>query len=406
MRILLILILVVLSALLASPLMAGGDADSVAQRGSSWFTGQEQQAGQSGTSSPLYRTTLTPTFFVPPTGPTRLRDLTPETERPRTQGILASTTWLKGSFITETEVANNQGGSGWLDSKVPGYARDDAAGRMMRIGLTGVNGSVRYGMTYRIAGQTFYNGGDQAVREMWGEWKSGLTTIRSSVGQQWNNVAGDMTRSRFEQTYERVALMWNKPAWPNLSLTYSRTSLASALDPVGVAPQRTANHLLEAAVVYNTARWNARLASSYIVGSDLLRNGAESRVNLQIVTASFRPINTLTISPTFAYRAEQQDWSGVRIDSPSFSLSMQYKQSRRLLITAMGNYTGTRSSDGLIDAGTVGGMGSLAWDVQEFHHWTTMISLEAGYNRLTNRAAPSTDTEDLSGLLRLVVASL
>jgi hypothetical protein len=47
----------------------------------------------------------------------------------------------------------------------------------------------------------------------------------------------------------------------------------------------------------------------------------------------------------------------------------------------------------------------LAWNVPQLSYWTTLICLEAGYNRLTNRAAPFSDTEDISGLVRLVVAS-
>jgi hypothetical protein len=357
-------------------------------------------------TNPVYETHLTPTYFTPTVAPPRLRDLSPETDRPRTQGLLASTTWLKGRFVTETEVASNQGGPDWLQGKIPGDSRDDGRNRMMRLGFTGTTGTVRYGMNYRSAGQAFYNGPDLAMREAWGEWKHGETSLRTAIGQQWNNTAGDSARSRLEQTYGRLGLTWNKPEWPILALTYSNNSLSSALDPAGIAPQRTQNHTLEAALAYNASRWNARLASSYVLGNDLLRNGAESNIKMQVLTASFRPINTLTIAPMLAYRTEQQDWSGVRIDSPSASLALHYKQSQRLLISAMGNYMGTRSSDGLIDTENIGGKGILAWDIQKTNKWATLISLEAGYNRMTNRVTPSADTEDISGLVRLVLASL
>jgi hypothetical protein len=152
--------------------------------------------------------------------------------------------------------------------------------------------------------------------------------------------------------------------------------------------------------------WNARLASSYILGSDLLRGGAETTVRMQMLTAAYSPLNTLTISPTLGYREEGQDWSGVRIHSPSASVALQYRQSQQVLISATGNYAGTRSSDRLIDTELVGGKGRLTWDLQRSQAWTTLISLEAGYNRMTNHAAPSADTEDISGLLRVVLATL
>ena len=86
-------------------------------------------------------------------------------------------------------------------------------------------------------------------------------------------------------------------------------------------------HTLEAALGYSGAAWNAGLTSSYTLGADLLRTGSDNRVKLQTVTASLRPLNTLTITPTLGYRTEQQDWSGVRVDSPSASLAMNYQQS-------------------------------------------------------------------------------
>jgi hypothetical protein len=127
---------------------------------------------------------------------------------------------------------------------------------------------------------------------------------------------------------------------------------------------------------------------------------------MQMLTASFRPSDTLTISPTLRYREEGQDWSGVRILSPSASVALQYSQSQQVLISAMGTYAGARSSDGLIDTVHLGGRGKLAWDVQRSKGWTTLISLEAGYNRMTNRTLPTAGTEDISGLLRLVLAAI
>lgn len=380
--------------------------DHISERWAALFSDQESTSPIPHRPSSLSQTNLTPTFFTLPVVSPRLRDLSPETDQPRTQGLLAATTWLKGKFTTEAEVANNQGGTGSLQGGLPGNRYDDASGRMVRVGLTGTAGVMRYGMTYRSAGQAFLNGPDTAMREVWGEWKHGWTTLRSTIGQQWNNVAGDAARSRLEQTYGRVGLGWSKPAWPSLTLTYAKNSLSSTLNPIGLAPQRTHNHTLEAALAYNSARWNAMLASSYIIGNDLLRNGAESNIKMQLVTASFHPLNTLTIAPTLIYREEQQEWSGVRIDSPSASLALQYKQSRRLLITAMGNYAGVRSSDRLVDLENLGGKGVLAWDLQQSTHWMTLFSLEAGYTRQTNHATPSADTEEISGVVRFVLASL
>lgn len=398
----------ILLLVLLAPQAWGGDGqppDQVSQRWNSLFSDQDLPSGLIQPTTSIFQAALIPTFFIPPIASPRLRDLSPETDRPRKQGLLASITWLKGTLVTETEVANSLGGTSWLQGKIPGDTRDDASNRMVRLGLTATSGTVRYGMTYRTSGQAFFNGPDQALREVWGEWKSDWTTIRSTVGQLWNNVAGDSTRSRMEQAYGRVGLAWNRPAWPDLNLTYTNSSLSSTLEPLGVTPQRLHNHSLEAALAYNSMRWNARVASSYILSNDLLRSGAATNVKMQMLTASFRPLNTLTIAPTVTYREELQEWSGVRINSPAATLALQYQQSQQLLFSATGNYTSMRSSDRLIDTANVGGKGILAWNFQQSQAWATMIAFEAAYNRLTNRVTPSADTEDISGLVRFVLAA-
>ncbi len=384
----------------------GSVSDYATQRWSGLFSDLLPQTDSKRVAPALFSTSLTPTYFAPPLASPRLRDLVPETDQPRTQGLLSSTTWLNGTFVTETEVARSLGGAGWLQSRVPGDTGSDATQRMIRLGLTGTAGSIRYGMLSRSAGQAFLNGPDQALREVWGEWKSGWTTLRSAIGEQWNNVGGDPTRSRLEQTYGRVGLVWNRPIWPEISLTYAHNSLNSALEPLGIAPQRSHNHTLESALAYNGMSWNARLASSYILGNDLIHGGSQTTVRMQMLTAVFRPLNTLAISPTLGYREEVQDWLGVQINSPLASVALQYRQSQQLLISAMGNYAGTRSSDRLIDTELVGGKGLLAWDLQRSQAWTTLISLEAGYNRTTNHVVPSANTEDISGLIRFILAAL
>lgn len=229
-------------------------------------------------------------------------------------------------------MAQNQGGAGWLQSRIPGDASGDASQRMLRLGLTGTTGSLRYGMLSRSAGQAFLGGPDQARCEVWGEWTSGWTTLRTAIGQQWNNITEDSTRSRLEQTYGRFGLAWKRPVWPEITLTYAHNSLNSTLEPLGIAPQRSHNHTLESAIAYNGTDWSARFASSYILGNDLLRAETEYTIRMQMLTAAYRPSTTLTISPILAYREESQNWSSVRIHSPSTSVALQYRQSPEILI--------------------------------------------------------------------------
>ena len=170
----------------------------------------------------LFQPSVASTFGLAPNLSTRLRDLAPETEGPRVKGLLAKMSWLKGTFVTETEVANSYGGASWLDARIAGDQRIDPATQMVRLGVTADMGRVNYGFTYRQAGQAFLNGPDQGGREIWGQWKAQGMTLRSAVGQLWNNVAEDSTRSRLMQTYGRMTLGLTRPAWPEVSFTYAR----------------------------------------------------------------------------------------------------------------------------------------------------------------------------------------
>ena len=244
------------------------------------------------------------------------------------------------------------------------------------------------------------------MREMWGEGGFGIAKLRSSAGQTWNNVDLDPIRSRIQQTFNRIGIALVKPAWPELSLTYSRSTLVSSFDPTGTMPQRSHSNSMEAALAYAGLTWNARLSSSLILTNDATRGGAEATALAQTLTGVFRPFNTLTIAPTLSYRTETQSWSGAKIQTPMASLSLLYKQSRRLLLSAMGGYTSTTSSDGLIETESIVGRGMFALHLDPIYGHPTTISLEAAYTNMTNRAVAGVDSEDLSGLFRILVAAL
>jgi hypothetical protein len=343
-------------------------------------------------TSPIhYSTIVTP----------RWRDPISDAEHLRIDRLPATTTWFSGKLGTEAEAAYNPTGVSQPMPSIMGNTPTDASARMFRIGLTGSEGNLRYGVIFRHAGQGFLLSPDRASREIWGEWKTGWMTFRNVIGQAWNNVEGEATRARLEQTYGRVGLSLSKPQWPELSVTYSRNSLNSVFEPIGVAPQRSSNHTIEGAVTLQRPGWDIRFASSYILVSDLLRSDADSNIRAQTLSAILRPINRLTITPAFAYRQEFQSQSGVRIDNPTASLALSFQQTPKLLFSAVGNYSSSHSSDGLIHNENLRWKGALDWSLYSSAGWVTKIGVEAGYNRVTDRVARSTDTEDISGLVRL-----
>ncbi|WP_455244341.1 hypothetical protein [Petrachloros mirabilis] len=355
---------------------------------------------------PIFETHLRSTTSAAPAAAQRLRDLVPETEYRRSNGLLANTTWFNGAFSTDAEIATAQGGKSWLAATIPGDTRYHDSDRMVRFGLTRKDDGFSYGIRYRHAGQAYLQTPDQEDRELWGEWREGWINVKSSIGNRLNNVDGDPTKPRLERTYGQIGLALARPSWPELKLRYANEFSRNTQVTADQAVQQTRSHIFESSLAYQRLHWNIRLSSSYTVNRDLLQGEVNRTVRNQLLAGVFRPLEDFTVMPTLGYRQETDDWSGLRINSPSASLTLQYKKNRRLYISASGNYGNSRSSDGLIDYEKIGGRGSLSWNLRPSAAWKARVAVEAGYNRLVNRITPASGTEDIIGLVRLVLATL
>jgi hypothetical protein len=142
----------------------------------------------------VFQADLIPTINGSPVPPTSVRNLAVSAERSGVNGLLASTTWLKGAFSTETEVAANQ-------TILPG---PDRSTHVTRFAVMASAGLVRYGMRFRNAGQGFNQQANQDVREAWSEWSIGTMALRSAIGQQWTYLQGDAAQDRAKQSYNRI----------------------------------------------------------------------------------------------------------------------------------------------------------------------------------------------------------
>jgi hypothetical protein len=131
------------------------------------FADPTPQAALTSATPALYQTSLTSTYFVPPPAvtSTRLQTLAPETEQARTQGLLSSVNLLNGLLVTEAEMAKSEGGTTWLQNKIPGDTREDASGQM-RVSASPVRrvGPIRHSLPLRRT--SFHQWPDQAMREV------------------------------------------------------------------------------------------------------------------------------------------------------------------------------------------------------------------------------------------------
>lgn len=341
--------------------------------------------------------TLKTSYMAPLNKPTRLKDLRPEAEEHRTQSVLAVSSLFQGTLLGEGELAYTPSDPQSVEG------RGNTQSGLLRLRLSGTQGGLRYGITYRTAGKYFVNLPDQATREVWGEWGVGVARIRSSLTETWNNVDKDPTQSRLTQTQERVSLAITPLGWPEFSLAFARSSIASSLEPQGVLPQRNQVDTVEGALSYTSATWTTKLSSLYSLNNDRLRAGAETVGLTHALSGSYRPTTSLMIAPSLSWREDWQRWSGVQINTASASLSLSYTPSTVFNLTTVGSWSQAHSSDRLVNGSTYNAKSVYTWTYQT-GPVRRSLSFEAGYAHSVDVINRALSTEDLSGLLRLQVA--
>ena len=354
---------------------------------------------------PLFETSFSSTSSAAPTTVSRLRDLVPDSERRRSTGLLSKTSWFNGAVLTEGEISTAQGGKDWLTTKIPGDTSHHESDQMVRFGLTRTDDYFSYGFRYRRAGQGYIQAQDQEDREIWGQWRRGWTSLHTSIGNRLNNVDGDPLRPYMERSYGQIDLAVAKPSWPALRLRYANHLTRSTLESEIAEIHRILTQMIESSVDFEQMGWNVRFLSSYAINHDLAQGDTDRTIKYQSLTAAFHPHDRLTVIPMLGYRQEAESWSGLRINSPSASLALQFHKSKRLVVTASGDYGSSRSNNGLIDNEKFGGRGTMSWNLQPSAAWKARIAVEARYNYIVNHLASTAGTEDIMGLVRLAVAA-
>ena len=339
-------------------------------------------------------------YVDPPKQVNRLIELPLELEDRRSLKTLVTGSLFNGLLKGEGELMYSPPAPGTFEQ------RGGSDRRLLRLGLTGSQGTFRYGMAVREAGKGSLAGPDQASREMWGEWQVGFARVRTTLSDVWNNVDKVQNVSRVTQTNERVALTLARPKWPELTLAYTRTALASSLGPQGVAPQQRALATYDSALNYAGTGWNASAAAGYAVNSDLSAAGLDSRAFTYGMNGTYRVERLLTITPSLNLRDERQLWSGARIFSRSSSMTLAYTPDPTLTITTLAAYTDSSSTDRLVSLSNFNSTNTVTWKPKTLSGLHASVSLEASHKVSYNQVVAPQAVEDTTGLVRLQIADL
>jgi hypothetical protein len=276
--------------------------------------------------------------------------------------------------------------------------------QMVRMAITGTGSMIRYGLSYRSAGKNYAKDADQTTRDMWGEWRTGLATVKASLKESWNNVAHDPSQPRLRQLQENVALILAQSAWPALTLSYGRTAAASAIEPEGIAATRTGSEIVDASLSYMAPTWTAKLASTYSHSRTQLPAISETDQILYGISGSLRPVTGLSLDPSLTLKEEFFRSVGTKTESPTAALSMKYQATPAFTWTAGGSYGMSHSNDGVVNTRAFSAKNAVTWKALPHSMLQTAFSVETGFQRTTDRANADRATSDLSALFRLQIA--
>lgn len=254
----------------------------------------------------------------------------------------------------------------------------------------------RYGAEYRYVGSDYTSPEhanlkpDQGLMELWGMWQFGATQLRTSVGQEWNNVDLDPSRSRLTTTRGRMQMEIAIPALPSLVLSYTRGSARSSWTPRGASPQKSWLDTWEATLHYDRPSWQTTLTSTYTRSQDRLPPNRTALYLYHEFSLIYHLTSRIDVTPAMRMSQYRSVTSGVWTDTPETALSLSYQGLFDVLdLTADGAYTHSYSHDGAWDTHTVNTMVSLRWHFDAFRFGPATMVFEVSYVDYTDTNFPT-----------------
>lgn len=256
--------------------------------------------------------------------------------------------------------------------------------RMIRSGLKGEWAEYMYGAEYRSVGKDFTNlagpkfAGDQKGGELWVQRKFGIFTVRTSLSDFTNNVAGDSLLPQITRLQGGASISVAQPSWPVLSLFYFMGSQWSSNEPIGLHPQTGTIDSVGTSLYYKASKWDTTLSSTY-------------------------SLNEITTHPAGRFRLSPSE---VQTNTPVLSLALNYRPSiLPVQVTTFGSYTHTEASDGYTNNDGINVSASMVWNLGESRAGKSTLSLGTTFNRYLDHIDPAGSNRDVSVWGRLKVAA-
>lgn len=278
------------------------------------------------------------------------------------------------------------------------------AQRMYKLSLRGNLGRLNYGARTNstgIAFQSVFGNGDtrpkadHAERRVWAGWNFDRLNVSTFASQTWDNLALDPSRSRVAQQKAGVSLDYTFTKQPYLASNLSIAQGSSSQQPAGRRGFTQPVDSVDASLYYSGTSWDASLYSG------LVRNSGSSNSPVlpvlavtHYLTATYRPDDTLSITPTIALYDDYYGQDDTHSVQRSLALAFVYHQGKDApQISLYGCYDGTRSTAWYEDSSNLYLNAGVRWPLTRRGSMRSTLSLEGDFNRYTDVFSPASDTD-------------
>ena len=195
--------------------------------------------------------------------------------------------------------------------------------------------------------------------------------------------------------------LWGERSWGAVKIRGALTQSWEKLrEPDGLRVTRSA----AATFNYNKPQWAGSFASSYSLVQPEIASDQESTIANHRITASYRPITSISVAPSLSFTQEWNPATGTRVESPGTGVAVAYTPFKDWLrLSSDTTLTRSFTLDGSSDTRIFGTGAALDWKIGKFIGAVDRLSLSVNYNHRLDVVSPSNSQQDVRGMLLLQV---
>jgi hypothetical protein len=194
---------------------------------------------------------------------------------------------------------------------------------------------------------------------------------------------------------------WGERSWGALRIRGALTqSWEKPRDADGVRVTRSA----AATFNYNKPQWAGSFASSYSLMQPESASDRETTITNHRITASYRPITSISLSPSLSFTQEWNPATGNRLETPGTGLAFAYTPFKDWLrLSSDTTLTRSFTLDGSNDTRIFDTGAALDWKIGKFIGRADRLSLSVNYSQRLDLVSPSNSQQDVRSMLLLQV---